>query len=297
MSPLRIILVGMGARARIWARVAAADPDAEIVAMCDPDPRARAATRQAHPGLPVGSALDEVLGTGADAVLLATPPAGRHDQIDAACKAGLPILAEKPLAADVAVARRYVEMAEAAGVHLIVGLNFRYLAVTEAKRSLLASGRVGTPGFARFTYERWRDGTQSRLNSYPLAMDHPMLWEQSIHHFDLMRFVYGTDAARIQAHTFNPSWTMYRGDTNVSALIAFENGMRVNYQGTWQAGHEPMHFNWRTDCAGGIVEQRAMFGDIGYAPRLQRALTPVPLPRHEPARVHGPRPFAVAVHD
>lgn len=282
MTPLRLIVVGLGARSLTWRQVIAANPDVEIVALCDPDPSARARAAEAHPGLPIGATLADVAGTAADAVLLATPPGGREAQIEACCAHGLAILAEKPLADDIRTAHRYVEMAEAAGVLLIVGLNFRYLAVTQAMRDILDGGTLGTPGFGRFTYERWRDGTLARLNKYPLTMDHPMLWEQSIHHFDLMRFVYRTEPVAVQAHTFNPSWTMYRGDTNVSALIEFENGMTVNYQGTWQAGHEPMHFNWRTDCSAGIVEQRAMFGDLGYAPRMQAELTPVPLPPHEP---------------
>ena len=282
MRPLRVILVGLGARARTWARVLDADPETELVAACDPDPKARAAAQAARPDLIVGASIDQVIGTGADFVLLATPPGGRQAQIDACCKAGLPVLAEKPLADDVGLAQDYVERAEAAGIMLIVGLNFRYLSVTQEKKRLLETGAVGSPGFARFTYERWRDGTQDWLNSYPLTMVHPMLWEQSIHHFDLMRYVYIAEPARLQAHTFNPSWTMYRGDANVSALIEFHGGMTVNYQGTWQAGHEPMHFNWRTDCTEGIVEQRAMFGDLGYAPRLQKELTPVDLPPHAP---------------
>ena len=282
MSPLRGILVGLGARARTWARVIDADPDVALVAACDPDPAAQKAFAETHPALLVGSSISAVIDTPADFVLLATPPGGRAAQIEACCKAGLPVLAEKPLADDVALARTYVEMAEAAGILLIVGLNFRYLAVTQEKKRLLDLRAVGTLGFARFTYERWRDGTQDWLNSYPLTMEHPMLWEQSIHHFDLMRFVYGAEPVHVQAHTFNPSWTMYRVDTYVSALIAFDGCLTVNYQGTWQAGHEPMHFNWRTDCTEGIVEQRAMFGDLGFAPRMQKELTPIELPPHEP---------------
>lgn len=281
MTPLRIILVGLGARSRTWQRVIGENPDIEIVAMCDPDPAARAKASEMYPNRPVGIAISDVIGVAADAVLLATPPGGREQQIAESCKAGLAILAEKPLADNVSLAARYVEVAEAAGVHLIVGLNFRYLAVTQAMRGLLHDGTVGTPGFARFTYERWRDGTQDWLNSYPLTMEHPMLWEQSIHHFDLMRYVYNTEPVRIQAHTFNPPWTMYAGDTNVSGLIAFENDLTVNYQGTWQAGHEPMNFNWRTDCSEGIVVQRQMFGDLVYAPRMQKEPTSIDLPPHE----------------
>ena len=281
MTPLRLIIVGLGARARTWLQVVGANPDIEIVALCDPDPAVCARAADTFPDLPIGADVSDVIGTAADAVLLATPPGHRETQIETCCKAGLAILAEKPLSDDVATAARFVEMAETAGVHLIVGLNFRYLAVTQEMRRLLTTGAIGRPEFGRFIYERWRDGTQVRLNKYPLTMDHPMLWEQSIHHFDLMRYVYGTEPMRVQAHTFNPSWTMYAGDTNVSALIAFENGMNVNYQGTWQAGHVPMNFNWRTDGSEGIVVQRAMFGDLAYARRMDPELTPVPLPPHD----------------
>ncbi|MBF9049841.1 Gfo/Idh/MocA family oxidoreductase [Roseobacter sp. HKCCD9010] len=282
MTPLRLIVVGLGARARTWLQVVGDNPDIEIVAFCDPDPNARSRAADQFPDLPIGEALDDVIGTEADAVLLCTPPSGREAQIAACCSYGLAILAEKPLSDDVATAARFVEMAEAASVPLIVGLNFRYLGVTQAMRRLLTERAIGKPEFGRFIYERWRDGTQDWLNSYPLTMDHPMLWEQSIHHFDLMRYVYGTEPASIQAHTFNPSWTMYQGDTNVSALIAFENGMTVNYQGTWQSGHEPMNFNWRTDGSEGIVVQREMFGDLAFARRMEPDLTPIPLPDHKP---------------
>ncbi|GAB5447529.1 Gfo/Idh/MocA family protein [Gymnodinialimonas sp.] len=281
MTALRLIIVGLGARAQTWLKVVQANPDLQIVALCDPDPAARARAASAFPDLPIGADVAEIIDTDADAVLLATPPGRREAQIKAACKAGLAILAEKPLSDCVATAARLVRLAEDAGVHLIVGLNFRYLAVTQEMKRLLTNGAIGTPEFGRFIYERWRDGTQDWLNSYPLTMDHPMLWEQSIHHFDLMRYVYDAEPASIQAHTFNPSWTMYQGDTNVSALIAFKGGMSVVYQGTWQAGHEPMNFKWRTDGSEGIVEQRAMFGDLAWAKRRAPELTPVHLPPHE----------------
>lgn len=282
MTPLRLIIVGLGARARTWLQVAEACADIDIVALCDPDPAARRRAAERFPGIPVVADVTEATETDADAILLCTPPGGRETQIKTACDHDLDILAEKPLADDVATAARYVDMADAAGVHLIVGLNFRYLAVTQHMRDLLQSGAIGTPEIGRFVYERWRDGTQEWLNSYPLTMDHPMLWEQSIHHFDLMRYVYDAEPLRIQAHTFNPSWTMYAGDTNVSALIAFDRGISVTYQGTWQSGHEPMNFDWRTDGSNGVVVQRDMFGDLAWATRMQAEFAPIPLPEHTP---------------
>ncbi len=282
MSALRLILVGLGARARTWAAVARANPDVRIVALCDPDAGARARTAADFPGVPVGATLNDVTGVGADAALICTPPGGRDALIEACCAHRLAILAEKPLADGVSSAARFVAMAESADVPLIVGLNFRYLRVTQAKRAILDARTYGTPEFGRFLYERWRDGMQPQLNRYPLTMAHPMLWEQSIHHFDLMRHVYRAEPAYVQAQTFNPSWSMYAGDANVAALFGFHGGMRVTYQGTWAAGIDRLDFDWRTDCSDGIVVQRAMFGDLAAGHRHDTDLAPVPLPDHTP---------------
>lgn len=108
-----------------------------------------------------------------------------------------------------------------------------------------------------------------------------MLWEQSIHHFDLMRYVYASNPVTVQARTWNPSWSMYASDANVAALFTFENGMIINYQGTWQGGWSQPGFEWRTDCTNGVISQRHQFGDLFYARHADSALTPIPLPPHE----------------
>lgn len=279
---LSIVVIGLGARARTWLKVISANPDLRLAALCDPSEAARATVSAQFPDIPVVPTLAEAFAVRPDAVLLCTPPSGRAPQIEAACRAGVAILAEKPLADSLSEAAQFVRMAEDAGIALIVGLNFRYLAVTQAKRALLRDGQVGQAEFGRFLYERWRDGMQPHLNKYPLEMVHPMLWEQSVHHFDLMRFVYGTDARRVMADTFNPSWSHYKGDTNVAALFDFTNGMRLTYQGTWQGGLDRLDFDWRTDCTEGVVAQRDMFGDLQMARRAEGALAPVQLPPHEP---------------
>ena len=283
MTDVRVILVGLGARARTWRRVLRAHPACRIVGVVDTRPEALAAALAETPDAIGGATLADVASrTPAEAVILSTPPGGREEQIAAACAAGLAILAEKPLANSVAGAEAYVAAAARAGVPLAVGLNFRYLAVTLALKALFGPDQVGPPEFGHFTYERWRDGHLPHLNTYPLTMDQPMLWEQSIHHFDLMRFVYDAEPVAIAARTFNPSWSMYRGDANVSALITFTGGIHVTYQGTWAGNWQKMRFDWRTECRGGVAVQADMFGGLGYARRNDPELTPVPLPPEEP---------------
>ncbi|MCE2473710.1 MAG: hypothetical protein J4G18_17775 [Anaerolineae bacterium] len=74
---------------------------------------------------------------------------------------------------------------------------------------------------------------------------------------------------------------MYRHDSNVAALIEFDGGLRVNYQGTWQSNWAAPGFEWRSDCAEGIITQREEFGDLSYARRDDGQLTRVALPPHE----------------
>jgi predicted dehydrogenase len=263
--------------------VIAARPDCRVVGLVDTRAEVVTAALAETPGAVGGATLAEVTArVAADAVILSTPPGGRHDQIAAACAAGLAILAEKPLADSVEAAEAHVATAARAGVALAVGLNFRYLAVTRALKALLSPEQMGGAEFAHFTYERWRDGQQPHLNKYPLTMDQPMLWEQSIHHFDLMRFVYDAEPTAVSARTFNPSWSMYRGDANVAALITFTGGLEVTYQGTWAGNWRPMTFTWRTETPRGVVVQADMFGALGYARRDDPALTPVALPVTEP---------------
>jgi len=280
---LKVILAGLGVRGRHWAQVIQRSSRAQLSALVDPSAEALARALAEFGERPAFSsvaaaldALDDV-----DALLLANPPMRRENIIRLACARKLPLLIEKPLALDLEEASRLVAIAEAAGVSLMVGLNFRYLAVTQAMRRLLAERTVGAAEFARFTYERWRDGRRVDLNDYPLVMDQPMLWEQSIHHFDLMRYVYGRGPLYARCQTWNPSWSMYAGDSNVAALFEFEGGLRVNYQGVWQGNWAAPAFEWRSDCTEGIITQRKQFGALFYARRDETALTPVALPPHE----------------
>lgn len=280
---LKVLLAGLGVRARHWAQVIERSERSELLAFVDPSADALARAVAEFGERPVFGSVTTALDSldDVEALVLANPPMGREHIVRAASARKLPMLIEKPLALSLAEAATLLEIAKSAGVSLMVGLNFRYLAVTQATKRLLAENTVGGPEFARFTYERWRDGRRPDLNDYPLTMDHPMLWEQSIHHFDLMRYVYDQEPVLLQCQTWNPSWSMYAGDSNVSALIDFDGGLRVNYQGTWQGNWAAPAFEWRTDCAGGIISQQEEFGALYYARRDDAELIPIPLPPHE----------------
>lgn len=279
-DPLRLLLVGLGNRGRMWRDVIERRSDVVLSGVVDVDPARLAAHRGTTPAYTdLASALGE---RASDAVLLVTPPAGHLAQARLILDAGLPLLAEKPLTLDMGEAVEIVALARAADQPLMVGLNFRYLPVSRAIRQLVRDGSLGPPGFGLFVYLRNRDGRQPRLNKYPLTMQHPMLLEQSIHHLDLVRFCYGREIERISCRTWNPPWSMYAHDSNVSCHLTLEGGLEVTYLGTWTAGWDPIQFQWRTDCRDGVIVQRELFADLATARREEESLTPVELPAWEP---------------
>ncbi|MDE2782639.1 MAG: Gfo/Idh/MocA family oxidoreductase [Gemmatimonadota bacterium] len=262
----RILLVGAGVRGRVWARVIAEARDATLAAIVDNDEgRARRACGAHAPQAVVHRDLASALADpdiDAEAVVIATPPATHHGLVSRALAHRHQVLCEKPLAEDLDEVVDLIARAEAARRHLLVGMNFRYLPSSQRIRRCVRGGELGVLSHAHFTYHRQRDGNRDDLNDYVMSMAHPMLLEQSIHHFDLLRYCYDTEVESLVCDTWRPSWSTYAGDCCVSVLFRFENGVRANYLGTWTAAWNRMEFRWRSDFERGALIQREQFDDL-----------------------------------
>ena len=265
-DPTRVVLVGAGVRGRIWARVIAEAPDATLAGIVDLDEaRARRARDDSAPGAAVDRDLASALADpdiDAEAVVIATPPATHHGLVSRALAHRLHVLCEKPLSEDIAEVVDLIARAGAARRHLLVGMNFRYLPSSQRIRRYVRTGKLGALSHAHFTYQRQRDGNRDDLNDYVMSMAHPMLLEQSIHHFDLLRYCYGAEVESLVCDTWRPSWSTYEGDCCVSVLFRFDSGVRANYLGTWTAAWNRMDFRWRSDFECGTLIQREQFDDL-----------------------------------
>ncbi len=257
---VRVVLVGAGVRGRVWAAVCAEAPGVALVGVVDRDPStAESVSEELASYKDVASALEECR---PDAVIIATPPETHYAIGKAALTAGKHVLCEKPLSEDMDEVVDLVTTAEAHGVQLLVGMNFRYLSTSQRIRHYVQSGELGVLSYAQFSYVRHRNGRRVDLNDYPLSMRYPMLFEQSIHHFDLLRYCYGLEVESLVADSFRPAWSSYENDCCVSVLFRFESGVRVNYQGTWTAAWNKMSFDWRSEFASGVLVQRSQFDDL-----------------------------------
>jgi predicted dehydrogenase len=122
-----------------------ANPDAELVAICDPDvERARAAAAMFHVPQAV-STVEQLLDHDLDCVVVATPHHTHHAPAAAALDAGVDVMVEKPMTLDPGQAWDLVRRARESGARLHVGYPFPHSQHAAAVRELIARGDIGEP--------------------------------------------------------------------------------------------------------------------------------------------------------
>ncbi len=118
---IRFALVGCGRiAANHFEALETHQARAELVGVCDVDPKALAAAEQ-RTGAPGFRSLDAMLaGTDADVVVLATPSGLHSAQAIQVAETGRHVMTEKPMATRWRDGKRMVEACDKAGVHLFV---------------------------------------------------------------------------------------------------------------------------------------------------------------------------------
>ena len=261
-------------------------PDIEVVAYVDPSEEARLTLQgvaKVDPGLCFAT-LGEALAATDGELVLGTVRTDAHFAVARlALEAGRHVMLEKPFASTMAEARALVELAIEKGRVLAVSQNYRCFPGPILAARILAEGSLGPADHVRLDFRQHGPSVGYRYWDMP----DPLLADMSIHHFDLMRMVLGSEPVRIACRTWNPPDSPFRFDCAGSAMIAFANGIHLDYHGSWMSGglRTPWAGEWSMDCRDGAVAwtSRDQFVD-GEGPdrvavrRLGEAALPQPLP-------------------
>lgn len=140
-APVSLVVAGAGLIGRRHAAAIARAAGVRLAGIVDPAPGARALAGEL--GVPAWGDLAEMPAGAADGVILATPTQAHVEGALACIARGLPALVEKPLAADLAGARRIVEAGEAAGIPLATGHHRRHNPLIAAAKAMLEAGAIG----------------------------------------------------------------------------------------------------------------------------------------------------------
>ena len=251
---MRVIQAGVGGFGMSWIYAVREVEGFEHAALVDPSPAALENARQVL-NLPpercytdLGKALSEVA---ADGLIDCTPAPFHHDTSIAALRAGLPVLSEKPLSDTMESAREIVRVACEQKQTLMVTQQFRYQDQPRHIRHLLCENVIGPVDHIVAEFQ-----IQGLLAGWRRQMRHPFLMDMAVHHFDMMRYLLGSNARRVTAQTWNPSVSNTQGDMNAFVWAEFENGARVNYTGSFAAPGTDTGWNGRwvlTGTHGSIV--------------------------------------------
>lgn len=197
--------------------------------------------------------------------------------------AGVHAMVEKPMVEKLADAKAIVQKANANDLRVAVAQNYRYGAGMLTLRETVQKGAIGEVVSVSVTFHRWRPTQRLYL---------PLMMNQSIHHFDAIRWVLDADPEWCFARSFNPEWNACDGPTVLEAIYGFSNDVVVTYSGSYvaQGGNTPYSGLWRVE---GSTGQLQFVGDSDGAPVVLARRAPeeqreLPLIRSElagPAKV------------
>ena len=203
-----VAVVGLGYFSQFHLRSWAANPDARLVAVCDPDTHARNAAQQ-HCDAPGYADIDSLLEqTNADIIDIVAPPAAHAALIAKVARAGRLVICQKPFCTSVQEAQTTAQLAQEADTRIIIHENFRFQPWHRALKQFLESGKMGQIYQCRFDLRPGDGrGPDAYLARQPFFQQMPrlLIHETAVHFIDLFRWLLGDiESVYAQLRRLNP---------------------------------------------------------------------------------------------
>lgn len=237
----------------------------------------------AQHGMDVVTSLDELIAV-SDVVLIATPTHTHHEIARRVLGAGIPVIAEKPLARTSAQSAELIDLARRAGVPLFPAHVVRYFPAYAELRRAVESGRLGELAVLRF----------SRSSAYPAGaewygaeeLSGGIILDQMIHDLDQARWL----AGEVES-VFAQATRRSQGDPVHAAhvLLRHTSGAISSCAGVWGPPH--LEFTTAFSVAGSLgrleysssretelsFDLAPVATDGGHLPALSAAVDPYAL--------------------
>ena len=223
-------------------------PNAQLVAVADAlEDRARQVAAELEIEKSFGS-LEAMLDCKAvDAIVIATPDKFHAPAVNVAAAAGKAILCEKPLALDLADARAALASVGKHKVYFQVGFMRRYDPAYSAAMKRIEAGEIGVPVIFK---SLGRDKEGPPLSYYHSQINGMLFYTNSIHDFDLARWMMQDEVTEVNAFTtsaIRPEVTQF-GDVVASLVnLKFSKGAIGNIESHAQVQYG---YDVRTEIVG-----------------------------------------------
>jgi len=211
---LHIGVIGVGRIGAFHARTLQALAGVSRVTLADAD-SARARGVASEVGAEVAGTPEALLGSGVDALVIATATPGHAPLLRLTAEAGLPAFCEKPVALDLATLDSLAAEVESAGILVQIGFQRRFDAGYLAAREAVSSGALGTLLVVRAATHDPAPPAEAYV-----ASSGGIFRDLHIHDFDAVRFVTGQEITEVYADgaVRETPWFERHGD--VDAAVA-----------------------------------------------------------------------------
>lgn len=218
---MRIGLAGAGRIGAFHADTLASLPGVDELVVGDSRPEVARAVAASLPSARA-VAVGDLVGSGVDALVIATSTPGHAPLLRAAVAQGLPAFCEKPVAATLAETVDLVRLVEASGVPVHVGFQRRFDTGYRRARDAVRSGELG------FVHTL-RANTSDRMPPPPdyVPTSGGIFRDCSVHDCDVVRFVTGREVVRVVATggTKGEPFFAQAGDVDSgAALLTLDDG-------------------------------------------------------------------------
>ena len=227
MTALRAAIVGAGPVGRIHARALAANPSAELVAVCGRTPFKTEELAARHGVGPYLSVEEMMRSERPDVVCICTGNADHADPTLSALEHGAHVFVEKPLAMRVDEAAAMVTTARGRGLQLGVNFNHRFSAPYSKAHAFVDQGRAGSLAYVTMKFA----GSLYKVLNDPYCQ----LIETQGHSFDLMRLFAG-EVEQVSAFFADPrNIGVY---TSAAIAMSFSSGAVGTLLGSWDSSYD-----------------------------------------------------------
>lgn len=279
---LRYIIAGIGASGAAWAKFVlprlATMNKAVCVAAADADP-----DRLAHAAAGLQLKGEDLFRDPLEAIekrradfIVVTAPAIQHERIVTVALAyDLHVLLDSPMADSMEASSRLYRKVRENKKKMVVATAQR---LDQDKQSLMHhvnridAGRMSSI-YLRFAHNFRKLGSWGQ---YRHDIPNPLFIEAGMQHFDVLRYLAGSNAKRVYATSWAPLWGQFKGETAGMCTIEFENGVHATYDGSAVSGATSNGWNnefIRVDCEHATYELdarrlRMLAGDTFDRPRV-----------------------------
>lgn len=202
----------------------------------------------------MGTAFNKVR---ADFCIIVLPPHVHKQAVMFAVNKNIHILSEKPITDRYEDTIAVYKAVRKKSIKMAITQNYRYESPITTLKKVLQSNKLGAVDYiiARYASDYRLAGSWDVGSVY--EMEHPLLIEGAIHHFDMIRNLSGANCRSIYCTSWNPKWSNFKNNANALVMMEMTNRIKAVYEGNSLAAGYINRWHqeyYRVECEKGSVE-------------------------------------------